>query len=186
MTISEVPAGGFQAYADIPIAFTVRSILLARTVEGGLGGLLLTEMPVAPYQKDYDALESPLAWAACFDTSRWAVFAAHEDGRRIGGAVAAWNTPDVDMLEGRTGLAVLWDIRVHPDFRRRGAGHALFQAAAQWARERGCTAMDVETQNVNVPACRFYARQGCDLRIIRRFAYPTLPHEVQLIWRLRL
>ena len=42
--------------------------------------------------------------------------------------------------------------------------------------------MKVETQNVNVPACRFYARQGCVLGAINRFAYPDLPDEVQLLW----
>lgn len=42
--------------------------------------------------------------------------------------------------------------------------------------------MVVETQSTNVPACRFYARQGCTLGAIHRFAYPALPHEVQLLW----
>ena len=43
--------------------------------------------------------------------------------------------------------------------------------------------MEVETQNINVSACRFYARQGCVLSAVNRFAYPELPDEVQLIWR---
>jgi len=42
--------------------------------------------------------------------------------------------------------------------------------------------MNVETQNVNVPACRFYVSQGCYLGAIRRFAYAELPDEVQLLW----
>jgi len=40
----------------------------------------------------------------------------------------------------------------------------------------------VETQNVNVPACRFYARMGCVLGGIHRFAYPELPGEARLLW----
>ena len=32
------------------------------------------------------------------------------------------------------------------------------------------------------PACRFYAKQGCELAAIHRFAYPELPNEVQLLW----
>jgi hypothetical protein len=47
---------------------------------------------------------------------------------------------------------------------------------------RECRQLKVETQNINVPACRFYARQGCVLGVIDRFAYPTLPDEVQLLW----
>jgi hypothetical protein len=44
----------------------------------------------------------------------------------------------------------------------------------------------VETQNINVPACRFYAAQGCELRGIHPNTYPELPHEVQLLWYLDL
>jgi hypothetical protein len=40
----------------------------------------------------------------------------------------------------------------------------------------------VETQNVNVAACRFYARQGCVLTAVDPFAYPALPGEIQLLW----
>ena len=40
----------------------------------------------------------------------------------------------------------------------------------------------VETQNVNVRACRFYARQGFALGAVNRDAYPDLPDEVLLLW----
>jgi GNAT superfamily N-acetyltransferase len=96
--------------------------------------------------------------------------------------VVAFDTPTVEMLEGRRDLAVLWDIRVAPEARGQGVGAALFGAAAAWAAARGCRQLKVETQNVNVPACRFYASQGCVLAAIHRFAYPGLPHEVQLLW----
>ena len=86
------------------------------------------------------------------------------------------------MLEGRTDLAVLWDIRVQPEFRRHGIGSALFQASEQWALKKNCSQLKVETQNINVPACRFYAREGCILGAIHRFAYKDFPNEVQLLW----
>jgi len=40
----------------------------------------------------------------------------------------------------------------------------------------------VETQNINVPACRFYVRMGCALLAINCMAYPELPGEAQLLW----
>ena len=46
--------------------------------------------------------------------------------------------------------------------------------------------MKIETQNINVPACRFYARQGCRLSAIVSHAYAEFPDEIQLIWRLAL
>jgi hypothetical protein len=42
--------------------------------------------------------------------------------------------------------------------------------------------MKVETQNINVPACRFYAKQGFALGAAHHFVYPALPEEVQLLW----
>lgn len=98
------------------------------------------------------------------------------------GAVIAFNTPGVDMLDGRSDLAVLWDIRVAPEARGKGVGSALFRAVESWAAARGCRQLKIETQNVNVPACRFYQRQGCVVGGIRRLAYPELPDEVQLLW----
>jgi hypothetical protein len=42
--------------------------------------------------------------------------------------------------------------------------------------------LKIETQNTNVGACRFYERQGCELRAIHRAAYPQFPEEIQLLW----
>ena len=178
-----------ERHGAVPIAFEVRSRLAVRPVDGGMGGLLLAEEPVAtPYVKDYDAYdgEGPTHWAKDFDLSRWAVLAALNGDERVGGAVVARDTPGVDLLEGRDDLAVLWDLRVRPDRRGRGVGHLLFGAAEAWARAHGCREMKVETQNVNVPACRFYAGRGCELRSIRQGAYPGLPDEAQLLWFKRL
>jgi ribosomal protein S18 acetylase RimI-like enzyme len=96
--------------------------------------------------------------------------------------VLAFGTEGLDMLEGRTDMTVLWDIRVDPDLRRSGLGCSLFLAAEAWARSRGCRRLKLETQNINVPACRFYAGQGFVLGSIRRFAYAEFPDEIQLLW----
>jgi GNAT superfamily N-acetyltransferase len=171
-------------HARIPIAFEVRSLLDLTVADGGLGGLVLSERALAaPYVKDYDSLgETPADWMRRFDSRKWALHSAWIDGRRAGGVVVAFDTKGIDMLERRTDLAAIWDLRVAPDLRGRGLGSRLFAAAEAWARARGCTQLKVETQNVNVPACRFYARRGCTLGGIHRFAYPELPQEVQLLW----
>ena len=84
-------------------------------------------------------------------------------------------------------LSVLWDIRVDPAY--RGVGIPLFRHAADWSRKHGCRQMKVETQNVNVPACRFYQRMGCQLGEIRLYGYAAVPavaDEVMLNWYLDL
>jgi GNAT superfamily N-acetyltransferase len=96
--------------------------------------------------------------------------------------VIACKTPGLDMLEGREDLAAIFDLRVTPELRGRGLGYALLAAAETWAKAQRCRHLKVETQNINVAACRFYARQGFTLGGIDRFAYPSLPQEIQLMW----
>lgn len=164
-------------------------MLHGAVVDGGLGGIVLVERPVAvPWTKDYDqdAGEAPARWLERFDVSRWGFLLARAAGEPVGGAVIAFDTPGVRMLEERRDLAVLWDLRVAPARRGSGLGRRLFAAAERWAGARGCEWLKIETQQINVPACRFYARQGCTLGAIHRFAYPALPDEVQLLWYKRL
>jgi GNAT superfamily N-acetyltransferase len=172
-------------YEKVSIAFLVESRFRVELSENGLGGIKLTQETVEkPFVKDYDALpdERPSRWTTRFDLSNWGILSAFDGERRVGGAAIAWKTPEVFMLEGREDLACLWDLRVTPDYRGAGVGRELFARALDWARERNCRRFKVETQNINVPACRFYAQQGCQLGAINRFAYPETMNETQLIW----
>jgi GNAT superfamily N-acetyltransferase len=183
--IAEEPITGLGPHGEVPIAFLVEHVLDAALVEEGLGGVVMSERAVeVPWVKDYDAIEGegPTRWAARFDVTNWGLISAHEAGRRVGGAVVAFDTAGVSMLEGRGDLAVLWDIRVHPAYRSSGIGPLLFRAVEAWARDRNCRTLKAETQNTNVPACRFYRRMGCELAAIDRFAYANLPDEAQLTW----
>jgi GNAT superfamily N-acetyltransferase len=183
LTLGEEPLTHLDDYAAVSIAFEVHRVLDVVPIDGGLGGFRFEERAVElPWRKDYDAGEPPAAWADRFDLAHWGSIVARLHGKRVAGAALAFDTPAVRMLEDRRDLAVLWDIRVDPALRGRGIGAALFRAAESWAAVRGCRQLKVETQNVNLPACNFYARQGCRLGAINRFAYPQLPGETQLLW----
>lgn len=172
-------------YSQVSIAFRVETRFRVESVNNGLGGFLLSEEKVEPpYVKNYDSErgEGPTRWLKRWDISHWGVLSAFDDNRRIGGAVVAYDTEGVLILEGHKDLAALWDIRVQPDFRRCRVGSKLFKSAIEWARGRGCRHIIAETQNINVPACRFYAKQGCKLRAIKQYAYADNPEEVQLVW----
>ena len=91
--------------------------------DGGLGRLILSERRVdVPYVKNYDAIEgeNPTQWAKRLDMSNWGLLCAYSSGMRVGGAVVAFNTEGIYMLEGRRDLAVLWDIRVSLEARPWG------------------------------------------------------------------
>jgi len=191
--IQQISPGDLTLYASVSIAFEVRSVYRVETREQGLGGLLLVEELVDPYIKDYDAQaegnDRPNQWSQQFDLSQWGFFMAMDGERAAGGAAVVMNSPEVHMLENRSDLAVLWDMRVQPEQRGKGIGRRLFQHAAEWARAKGCTQLKIETQNVNLPACCFYARQGCHLGAILRHGYagcPEVAHEAMLLWYLDL
>lgn len=167
--MTEEPTTILGEYAQISIAFDVNLVLDVAP------DVTLIERPVdPPYVKNYDALDGgPLSWPRRFDLGGWQLFGARGDGQLVGGAAVILDPGD---------QAILWDIRVSPGSRRRGVGAALFEAATQWACDRGCRRFGVETQSNNVPACRFYQRQGCTLAEVERRAYPELPEEVKLVW----
>ena len=167
-------------HAKIPIAFIVASVLDSSPRDDGTFDL--AERAIPSYVKDYDAVEPPAQWLHRFDVTTWGLLSAYHDGERVGGAVIACDPRGITLLEGRVDVALLWDLRVRPDARRQGVGRALFHAAERWARARHCTEMKIETQNVNVAACRFYEQHGCALRRVTRGAYAAFPDEIQLLW----
>jgi GNAT superfamily N-acetyltransferase len=54
--------------------------------------------------------------------------------------------------------------------RNRGIGSALLEAAADWARARGCRRLWLITTNDNLDAIRFYQRRGMRLVAVHRDA----------------
>ena len=145
----------------------------------------MVEQAVEPFVKIYDN-DGPTAWAREFDLQTWGIFVAFDEEKPVGGAAVALNTSAYPMDHfQRKDLAVLYDIRVHPDARGRGIGAQLFPHAVDWAREQGYGQLGLETQSINVPACRFYAKQGCTLGAIHRYGYagvPDVAHEAMLLW----
>jgi len=185
-TIKKITVNDMVKYAEVSITFMVEKILEPISIDNGLGGIRLIEKEVESYIKEYDAIGSgPNGWHNRFDTTNWVRFVAvDENGEFIGGVTVAFNTDKVNMLEGRDDMTVLWDIRIHPDFRHKGIGRELFSSALQWSGAKGCTMMKIETQNININACRFYSAMGCRLGAIRKHVYQeeSCRNEVQLLW----
>jgi len=92
------------------------------------------------------------------------------------------DTPEFEMFGRSRDLAHVVDMRVPAHHARKGVGKALWKAAEDWALRRGAVEIRVETQDVNVPACRFYQAMGSELRSARDDVYGPDCDEWQLIW----
>jgi len=191
--IEAIEADRYPLYDGIANSFWVTSILRAEAIDGGLGGMRLIEEAVAtPYLKYYGAPgeDGPTAWAREFNIERWGLFLALDGEAPLGGAAVALDTAVYPMDHfQRKDLAVLWDIRVGPEWRQKGIGEMLFRHAAAWARGLGYGQLGLETQSTNIAACRFYVRMGCTLGAIHRYGYagvPEVAHEAMLLWYLEL
>lgn len=185
ITYRQMDVGCLAVYDTIPMRLTVKSEYKIEKLDRGLGGFLLRETPVSPYVKDFN--EGVLRWSTVFDMRNWAFFMAFDDDQPIAGLVLAAKTPDVHMLDDREDLAVLWDIRVQESYKHQGVGQTLFNLGKSWAQAQGCKQIKIECQNNNVPAVRFYHKQGAALGAVNEYAYygdVECEGETQLIWYL--
>ena len=185
ISIREESARDLKGHATVSIAFETGARLDLEAL-GDPAGVRFVEIPIPLRRKDYDAFEEPSEWARRFDVTGWGLVTVWADDEsegnaRIGGALIAMDTAEVDLLDGRRDLALVWDMRVAPAWRGRGVGRALWAAAEAWARARGCAEVRVETQDTNPAACRFYARQGLRPIAIAPDAYPGLD-EAMVLW----
>lgn len=191
ITYKQVDKTYFKQYDSIPMQVNVKSHYIIEKLNNGLEGIKVIEKPVKPYIKDFCAndQEGVSRWDKQFDISNWAFFMAFDDKIPIGAVTVASRTKDVHMLSGREDLAVLWDIRVSDEYKGKGVGQALLDMAIDWSRKQNLVQMKIECQNTNVPAIKFYHKQGATLSMIDEYAYynnPESKDEIQFIWYLDL
>ncbi|MNI04710.1 TDP-fucosamine acetyltransferase [compost metagenome] len=78
-------------------------------------------------------------------------------------------------------------IQVDKQFRRHGIGRQLMEQAKRWALERGLPGVMLETQSINVRACKFYERCGFVIGGFDQYVYkgiPAVSGEVAVYWYL--
>jgi GNAT superfamily N-acetyltransferase len=178
------PVTDLRQHSAIPSIFETSYVLEVRA--SGCNFELEECTLSEPLRKTYDDYEDPLAWSRDFDTSQWVLISAFVGGERVGGVIVAAHTAGVEMLEGRSDLAVVWDLRVAPAHRRHSIAASLLAAAQTWASTASCIELKVETQNTNPAACKLYLSNGFILSAAQHHAYRELPDDVRLIWRKRL
>ena len=109
ITYKQVDRTYFSQYDQIPMRLDVTSHYTIEKINRGLGGFIFIETPVEPYIKDFCTGndKSIKRWER-WDLSNWAFFMAFDNERPVGGATVASRTENVNMLDNRDDLAVLW------------------------------------------------------------------------------
>ena len=175
MDIRIEDASVLEEYSKITPAFRVDSVL--KTTSHGMRGIELSEEKVdTPYIKQN---EDPMEWLVNHDISDWVFVTARDFNGVIVGGIASTN---VQIFNDEKSL-ICHDHRILPEYRRSGVGQATAAAYYTWALAQGVTQLIWQTQNTNVPACKFASEQlGATLVGISVKAYSDSPDEVQLLW----
>ena len=102
-------------------------------------------------------------------------YVALADGEIAGGILLG--------IEEWRSVAQIQEMNISRHYRRYGIGSLLLNCASDWARERDCWAITLETQNTNYPAIQFYLRNGLEVWGIHRHFYPPGPveHEIAIV-----
>ena len=179
----------FEMYDSVSMNVDVKSEYKVKRIDNGLGGFILEEVPVTPYVKDLSVYERATEYEKEFDITHWSFYMAFDDEKPVGAATVAARTDKLYMLAGRDDACVLWDIRVADEYKHQGIGQKLFDLAVKNAKADGYRQMIIECQNINVPACNFYRKQGALLSKVDMYAYyqeEACRNEVQFLWYLDL
>lgn len=99
-------------------------------------------------------------------------FIWEEDGRIVGNASLVYQN------FGTRRIAMIANVATHPDFRRRGIGRALTEAAMAHARRKGARELWLHVRDDNPTAIRIYEALGFQARARRTTYYskPGMPY----------
>lgn len=189
ITYKEVDKSYFELYDTVSMNVDVQSEYKVERINSGLGGFTLEEIQVSPYIKDLSKYERAVNYEKDFDVTNWRFYMAFSGDVPVGAMTIAGKTEGLHMLSGRTDACVLWDIRVADAYKHNGIGQELLKMGIAGAKSDGYRQIIIECQNNNVPACRFYQKQGALLSKIDMYAYysePEVRDEIQFVWYLNI
>jgi len=132
-------------------------------------------MPVEPYEKILTI--DPEDYTTFIDHPQKVIFFADADGKPAG---------QIKLIPWWNKFAYVEELIVDTEFRGKGVGRALMNRAIEWAKGRNFPGLTLETQDNNVPACRFYEKCGFVLGGFDLCAYKNLDNasEIALYWYL--
>lgn len=135
-----------------------------------------TVMPLPVTRKRYG--KDRIDYRTYIENTDKVVYLAYVEGQIVGQIILRknWNR-----------YAYIEDITVDVQFRRQGIGKELISCAKHWAQDRQLMGIMLETQDNNVPACKFYESCGFQLKGFDQYLYRGIDQrtdEVALYWYL--
>ncbi len=131
------------------------------------------ELFETPYEKQYP--DDELDYSEYLGNPDKIIFMAYVDNQCMGLIRLRRNWNKYCYIE---------DIAVWREYRGMGLGRNLINAAIQWAKEGGMPGLMLETQDINLVACRFYHKCGFALGGVDTMLYGNCPikGEKALFW----
>jgi streptothricin acetyltransferase len=153
-------------------AFEVKSRIIPY-IEDGIFRYKQEEMENS-YTKSY--ANDELDYSTYIDNPEKIVYLAYAENSPAGQIILRRNWNKYAYIE---------DIRVGSRFRRAGIGTRLMEAASNWAKKGHMPGVMLETQDTNVPACKFYESCGFKLGGVDVYLYIGITpriDEIALYW----
>ena len=94
----------------------------------------------------------------------------------------------IRMRKNWNRYAFIEDLAVARDHRGKGIGSMLVERAKAWAKQKELSGLMLETQDTNLPACRFYHKNGFEIGAVDTMLYANFEasrHEKALFWYLK-
>ncbi|MFC6333130.1 GNAT family N-acetyltransferase [Paenibacillus septentrionalis] len=124
------------------------------------------------YIKKYDNDDIDVSY---IEDKNKAVFFYYEGNNCIG---------QIRLRTNWNGFALVEDIAVASTSRKRGVGTELLLKAKEWAKQNNQIGLMLETQDVNLSACRFYSKNNFVIGAVDTLLYTNFPNanEKAIIW----
>jgi streptothricin acetyltransferase len=131
------------------------------------------ELFETPYEKRYP--DDELDYSEYIGNPDKIIFMAYVDNKCVG---------QIRLRRNWNKYCYIGDIAVAREYRGMGLGRELINAAIQWAKKGGMLGLMLETQDINLAACRFYHRCGFVLGAVDTMLYGNCPNkdEKALFW----
>jgi len=129
-----------------------------------------------PYEKSYENDEE--VWEEYINNPDKIFFLYYDNDECVG---------QVRLQKNWNRYALIEDIAVSKSHRNKGVGSELVQKAIEWAKTKKLLGLVLETQDVNLLACRFYNKVGFQIGAVDTMLYANFDnaHEKAVFWYMK-